>query len=129
MAGDTGKTGKNGDGIIRIEVKGRKQIQIGDGSPVDIDVIEFVNRWALIDDEFRTGDEKLDRSRRLEYYDAARHFLTEVGFAEAAHMTQWMVLKVIRSIQKEAEELAGFLSDETPGAPSSPKPTEVAFTE
>lgn len=117
----------NGDGIIRIERRGRRKVQIGDGQPIGIDVIDFVNRWSEMEEQFRDEKRQIDPNRRREYEETARQFIREVGFTE--DLTAWEVLAFLKQMTKEADRLVAFFDDGTPEKPSSPKPTEVVFSQ
>lgn len=114
------------NGIIRIERRGRRKVQIGDGVPVDVDIIAFVNEWSAMEEQFRDEKRQIVPERRQEYVLAARDFIARMGFVE--DLTEWEVVAFLKQMSEEADRLISFLPGNTPAKGSSPRPTEVAFT-
>lgn len=119
------------NGVIRIGRKGLKRFAFGeDGKPFTVDVVEAVQAWLIIDDEFRPIEEDKDGLRMIplsempRYHQAAVEFACELSSEEKVSKAE--ALDFIARLRESYDELAVFFRPKLLEKRDSPDTSEPA---
>ena len=131
----------NGD-VLKIDVPGRKKVQIGNGPIIEIDVIGVYNAWFEIDRQFRDEQGELRKGCMPELTLAATNFVASLYAPEGkldpkrlAEVQEFLttlstahVWAFLAGVTKLGNELLPFFSVASSAAPSSRANTELTFS-
>ncbi len=117
----------NGRQIFRIERKGKQWIALGDGEPVELDVVSCWNQYVVQDATYFDEAGKIIPGAQLERDNAIIKFARELTGCQDANMAE--ALEFIHWLRIEKEKLVNFFAPKSKDEQSSPKPSEVIFTE
>ncbi len=117
----------NGVEVIRIGRKGKRSFALGDGPPVEIDVVKTYNAWLDIDRSFRDEKGELPPLKRGELDLAAWQFTAALFHTEDLTLAE--ALEFLKHVSVVTRELSAFFVLPTAAEPSSPESTELTFSE
>jgi hypothetical protein len=129
----------NGDGVVKIGRMGRKKFQLGDYTPVELDVAETYQDWCEVDQTFRDEKQKVPQDRVPAMNAAAWEFAAEkLGVGEAVRQNKLPVrslitlaeaLAFLKVLKREYDALTDFFGVDSSDEPSSAKHTELIYEE
>src|SRR5258708_4515331 len=96
----------NGEPILKIGRKGRLKIAVGDGAPVEIDVIGVQSAWLEIDRMFKDGSGKVPPEKWNQLNQEIWNFAR--GILQVEDMSLTEALEFMRIVTEKAVELRGF---------------------
>lgn len=123
VVANAGAAHPNGEpAVIKIGRKGLRRFALGDGEPVELDVIHVWNQWLEVDRAFRDEHDKIPRERWGEYSAAEVEFARQMLQAgEDQRFSETEAKEFIRLLGEEAEKLTAFFVPRSRGEPSSPQ--------
>lgn len=116
----------NGNGILRIGRKGKRQIQIGDGPVVEVDIVGVSNQWIEIDRGFRNDKGDVDAAQLAPRNTAGWNFVRQTMSQPDLSLAE--ALEFLAVITKEGIALRSFFVVKSDDAPSSPASSELIYS-
>jgi hypothetical protein len=119
----------NGAEVIRIGRRGMRKFALGDGEPVELDVVATHVRWVDVDRQYRDGDGKVIPEKVLELNAIAVDFVAALFGLPPEQIDLACALEFLARLTEVSEELQDFFVVKSRGKPSSPGSTELTFSE
>ena len=121
-------TAPNGREIIRIGRKGKRLFAIGDGEPVELDVVVVQQQWSDVRRVYEGDDRKVPPENFADCNQAAFAFVQGL-FPDVQDLSGAEAGEFLALVNEEVQKLQVFFKGRSPDGRSSPEPTTVTFSE